>query len=1061
MARVGWKLWVCVCLLAVAGCDDGEDPAPELPDAAAPDAADPDARQPDAAGPRRCVRDDQCAAGTYCGTGAAGSQCVEGCRTAPDSCRAADRFTVCDPDSRACVPAACAGDTDCPAGTRCEAEVCVDGCRSAPDSCRPDVDGALRACDPETFECRRLVPCCEGESCSMGFDDACAGDVIAATLSCRPSPCGPPCEDDAGCLAGTYCSVDGRCIDGCRPELADECPPDTACDPDLRRCVQSACRRDRDCPDWMYCGPAGLCLTGCRVEGDNCPGETRCGPNHRCGAACVDDASCGEGAYCDALQSLCRTRCAPETHAGCGPGERCDDGRCVAGCADDPADIDGDDTPAGAPAVEWQPGAVESARFDDRVACPADADVLEVDGPRVEATLRYDTADGVLALRLVDAAGAVLAEDASSGSPKRLRLDAPRAFVVVEGLGNARPVPYRLDLRRVEAGGCFPDDRDPGDDRVDGALRVGQRPQPAFTDTVSGAACPGDADWVCFDMAAADGLEATLLPAAGCPGLEAGVYVADEARAGGEARHTLTPDGARLRFAGDPGRGLFADGEWCVRVANPGEAACEDYTLALSFQRRGQICADDLEPDDRPEDALVLDGDGPLADAGGRLPYGLGQPLLEAPRLCPGDLDLFRFTASAGDGLQAWLVADGPGADRLYVTFVDAAGAPRGSPGSATAIGAPTDPGWAVAASNGPVYVQVGGEVAEGVDYTLFVQRDRGDGTCPQDGWENVDFRDDTGLDAQRPRDIAPGRVRVEGAALCRSGGPDEDWYRVPIESTRTRVCVDADFRHDDGNIDVQVFRVPDRECRAVGGEVCCASAADCDEGLGCAGGFCRAPLVVGNSRSDDEVIDIEKTLIDVTDDLLVRVFRDPADRPMAGAPPPAYALTITRAPEDPDNCAPDWRERAAPNDNRANATPLGSARRALCDAWICDDERAVGDWYVVQVPAGTDRTAYIDFDAGEGRLLLTAIDPLRDPERIVESVQRQADVQCINLRGAGEDRTVLLQVSADFIEPGGDARVDYGLRIEPTDLRLRPRGACDELSGGVFPDIEWPRLDL
>lgn len=1053
MYRVVALCAVCVGLFA---CDDdgGSDP---LRDAMAADAEGPAPDvTPDAAPSQRCVRDDQCPSGSHCPDTSGNAVCSPGCRLDPDSCRAADRFTVCDPDSRACVAGPCAEDADCRAGSYCADGACVEGCRLDPDDCGPDPDGVPRACDPADHTCRALSPCCaDDDTCSMVFEEACDGQPITATLTCQPSPCGPDCEADEDCDDGAWCSGDGRCVAGCR-EVRGDCPSDTVCDPASRQCVRGACARNGQCPDWMYCGDAGLCRSGCRQSPDNCPEGTRCGPDRQCGSSCVDDDVCAEGEYCDS--SVCRARCVPETHAGCVGGERCDGGRCVPGCADDVADIEGDDTRDAAPSPMWIGGVVESARYGDRVACPGDADLLVMDGPRVEATLRYDEVDGVLALRILDGDGAVLAEDVGGGAPKTLRADAPRAFVEVVGVDLVRPVSYRLDLRRVPGDGCFPDDRDPGDDEARGALRVGQRPQSMFVDVLEGAACPGDVDWSCFPMAAADGLEATV---AGCAGLSAAVYTAEAALAGGAPSHTLEADGDRLRFSGDPGRGLFADGDWCVAVRNEGDGRCEDYALALSFQRLGEICADDLEPDDRPEDALVLDGDGPLADAAGRLPYGVSQRLPAEPTLCPGDVDQYRLTASAGDGLEAWLEAEGPGATGLTVDFVDALGRPHGSRGGATAPMADPNPARAVPSSDGPLYVVVGGTGGEPVDYALFVQRTRGDGSCPEDGWENVDYRDDTGSDAQRPADIQPGRIAVEGAALCLPGGADEDWYRVPIESARTRLCVDATFRHADADMNVQVFRVPEGECRAANGQSCCDVAADCDEGLGCAAGFCRAPIGEGISRTDNEFVDLDKTRMDVDDDILVRVFRDPDDRPDADDGPATYGLTITRAPEDPNRCEPDWRERAQANDNRATATALGAGREGLCDTWICDEERAAGDWFTIRVPAGSDRSVFIDFDAGEGALLLTAIDPQRDPERVVESVQRQADVQCINIRGAATERTVLLQVNADAIEPGGDRRVDYGLRVEPTDLSAFARGACDELSGGIFPDVVWPRLDL
>ncbi len=1049
-----YAVWIGLYCL---GCDGDGDSTPPPPDTAMPaaDAGPVDGRAPDAAGPRRCVRDDQCPQGSFCPDSTGDGVCEPGCRTAPDSCGAADRFTVCDPESRDCVAAPCADDGECRPGQFCDGGACSDGCRLEPDDCVA-VDGRPHACDPDDRTCRPLSVCCgAGDACSMTLDSACAGAVLAASASCRPDPCGPACESDDDCVDGTRCSADGRCVDGCR-DVQGDCPGDTVCDPDSLQCVRGACNRNAQCPDWMYCSEAGLCETGCRQSPDNCDGDARCGPDRTCGTACLDDESCDEGQYCDAGQNVCRNRCLEATHTGCVAFERCEAGRCVPGCADDPAEIDGDDDRASAPAVEWSGGAVQSARYGNRFACPADADVLAVDGPRIEATLLYDEVDGVLALRILDADGAILAEDSVGGSPKRLRIDAPRAFVEVIGVDLRGRVPYRLELRRADAGTCFPDTRDPADDRVAGAQRLGQRPQASFVDIVEGAACPGDTDWACFSMAAADGLEATV---AGCEGLSGAIYRAD--RTDDAPVHVLAADDQRLRFVADPGRGAFTDGDWCLAVRNPGDANCEAYALALAFERRGEICSDPLEPDDRLEDALRLDGGGPLADAAGRLPYGVEQTLDAGARACIGDTDRFSFEADAGDGIVAWLIADGPGADALTVDFQDADGRPRGTRGGASAPGEAPRAARVSAARDGGMYVAVGGGSEAAVAYRLVIVRTPGDGSCPEDGWENVDLRDDTGADAQSPADTEPGRVVIEGAALCHPDAADEDWYRVPIDRPRTRVCIGAAFRHAVADMTVQVFRAPTGRCGVDAAGECCEVSADCESGFGCAAGFCRAAIAEGASRTDDEFIDVDKTLMDVDDDLLVRVLRDPEDRPGVDDGPATYDLTITRAPADPDRCAPDWHERLGANDNRASATALGSGREGLCDTWICDEERAAGDWFTIRVPAGSDRTVFVEFDSSEGSLLLTAIDPLREPERIVESVERGTDVQCINVRGTDAERTVLLQINADDIEPGGDRRVDYALRVEPTDLSLFARGACDDLAGGAFPDAMWPRLDL
>lgn len=1070
--RVGATLTLVV-LLAGGGsfsCDSGGGtPAPDAPDMEpgdpGADAAPPDA---EAEAEASCLRDSDCPSGRYCaGSGAAG-RCAAGCRTEPDSCAAADRLTACDPDARACAPRSCEVDDACPADAWCDEGACALGCRLSDDACGPDLDGFPQGCSPESRTCARVVPCCDpDDACTMAVPDVCradGGDLLRLPTSCMPDPCTAICDDDADCDEDDYCSPDRRCAPGCRPGDRAACPPDTACEPGARRCQTLNCNRDADCPDWQYCG-GGLCFDGCRLDTDTCPDGARCAADHICRAGCADDVDCGDAGYCDRARGACRPACVPETHAGCTDGERCADERCVAGCADDPAEAAGDDTPRSAPSLVFaRVNGIEDTGTIDLVACPGDLDLRAVPVPRgeqIEAVLSWDRADGLLTLRLVDDAGAPVAEGVELGGDLRIRWRGAleRVYVEVGRIGDGAPVPYRLRARRVPADGCLPDARDPVDDRREGATIIGQGPRAAFSERWIGDTCADDVDWYCFPMTADDGLGITVLTEPACEGLSGRVAAegAFDDPGAGWALSVDAVDGLRrsaLRV--DPLQGAFTDGIWCLRLAS--ESDCADYDLTVAFDRRGEICTDLLEPDDQPDDATPLDGDGPLADFTGRLPAGVDLVYPAEARACRGDVDRYRVEARAGDLLQASAIAEDD-ADALLIGFADADGRPIGGAGTGRAGDGPLADGPAavvLASADGPLFVEVSSTRRATPSYRLLVRRDDADALCVGDTWEADVLRDDDGANARRLRSTEPGRFEAGGAAICAPGG-DTDWYRIDGVAPLSRVCVDAAFDHALGDLNLQVFRAPEGECRPVMGETCCP-AGDCPGELACVAGFCRTPLAEGDSLTDGEVFAVDGALLDTVSDVLVRVERAPGDQGGRSTP---YGLTVTRTAPGPGPCARDWQERSAPNDDRATATRLGAGQTELCDAWICADERETGDWYRFTVPAGQDRTAYLEFTAGDGRLLLTAVDPFPDPERLAESLDRRANVQCINLAGGEADREVLLAVTADTIAADGQGRVDYVLRIVPTDLETEPGGSCATLSGGVPPGADWPTLDL
>ena len=77
------------------------------------------------------------------------------------------------------------------------------------------------------------------------------------------------------------------------------------------------------------------------------------------------------------------------------------------------------------------------------------------------------------------------------------------------------------------------------------------------------------------------------------------------------------------------------------------------------------------------------------------------------------------------------------------------------------------------------------------------------------------------------------------------------------------------------------------------------------------------------------------------------------------------------------------------------------------------------------------------------------------------EALEVQTTAQGSNGRGGEVATSLYLAVAADAVADDGDRRVDYTLRVVPTDLEAEPRGACDRLNGGLYDYIEWPTATL
>lgn len=932
------------------------------------------------------------------------------------------------------APPPCGADTDCEALAYCREGTCTAGCRVEPDNCRSTPAGLPQTCDPDARTCS------PGPEVETG------------------------CEDDAECAAGRYCGAEGRCLAGCRAQGAD-CGPFDRCDAATHTCQASPCAADAECPEGTFCdADAGGCAPGCRAE--TCPAGQHCDASHQCRAACAGDDDCTGQDYCDADLGSCRVPCAMPGHAGCLAEEVCDPAshRCAPGCRDDAGELGaGNDTPESAAALPVaadanRPG-VYSGSAAGRFLCPGDPDWFQVSFPepsRAEVTVSWDTTPGDLTLTVTDTAGTPLAQ-ATGTSPLSVRTSAlgvaPAAAELLVGLSGAQlagPAGYALNVRTAASEtGCFPDASDPLDDRPAGGRAAGQRPEDRFVERFTGNACRGDTDWICFDMEANDGLLATLVTPPSCAPLDLALHAQRAAAAdpGVEPVAAAVPleGGPGVRLEVTPESGLLANERYCLSVAAPEAAAdtqCEDWALTLEIIRSGVRCADPAEPNGTLGEARPLDAEGPLAGPDGRLPLAVPLEHPEALRLCPGDVDLFRLQADAGDILRAWIEGEAE-LGVAEVALLDPTGRQRGDEGAVTPPGAAAPlAALAVVQAPGPWYVRVRGDAVGGGAYRLFVRRDRPGAGCGADFQEPV-ARNDAPPDAALlvgPRDD---RWSVTNGRLCspQAGATDEDWYRFEIPAPGHRLCVDTTFVQREGNIDLELYRADEA------GEGCRESA-DCETGQ-CIAGRCAPAVGAARTQHDGEMLSFGTGETEAGDYFL-RVFS-------ADMEENAYDLAVTLVPPAPA-CGPDFRERDRANDAPEQATPLGAGRAHVCDAWICHDERQVGDWYSIFVPPGEDRTVHLGFDGlSDGTLALTLLDPANPDAGEVFVAEANTLAQCLNVRGGPEGAELRVGVTAVRVSDDGDARVDYTLQVAPTNLGREARGACEALSGGLYGHIPWP----
>ncbi len=169
------------------------------------------------------------------------------------------------------------------------------------------------------------------------------------------------------------------------------------------------------------------------------------------------------------------------------------------------------------------------------------------------------------------------------------------------------------------------------------------------------------------------------------------------------------------------------------------------------------------------------------------------------------------------------------------------------------------------------------------------------------------------------------------------------------------------------------------------------------------------------------------------------------------------YTLDITLLPAEAP-CLPDVYEGQAGNDRPNQSAPLSVPAR-FGDAWVCTAERQAGDWYRLGL-TDRDLTVHITYTRADALMTLSAnTERNGNIDAYEESVEVQSSVQCINVEATGNPTDVFVNVKAETIFSDGDDRADYVMQVVETDLDAAPRGACDELSNGLFDFIEWPTL--
>ncbi len=231
----------------------------------------------------------------------------------------------CDPGTAPCDEAAgetcneeadrcdvCADAADCDDMDDCTTDACTDGqCSNTAieGCCNDDADcDDGDACTDDTC----VDSACVNTERDCDDGDACTTDTCDDVTGCANTPIECPVDQECvdGACVGIACTVDGDCDDG------DACTENT--------CADGFCATtDTDCDDGDAC-TTDTCdaATGCVNTPIECPDGQSC-VNGACVDACVDDADCDDGLFCNGAEVCVDNACVAGTDP-CG-GLDCDE----------------------------------------------------------------------------------------------------------------------------------------------------------------------------------------------------------------------------------------------------------------------------------------------------------------------------------------------------------------------------------------------------------------------------------------------------------------------------------------------------------------------------------------------------------------------------------------------------------------------------------------------------------------------------------------------------------------------------------------------------------------
>ncbi|MCB9547110.1 MAG: hypothetical protein H6706_14855 [Myxococcales bacterium] len=674
----------------------------------------------------------------------------------------------------------------------------------------------------------------QGPDAAVACDPACAGNQICEAGACAENPGG--CGDDVDCIGASRICVESACADGCA--VPDDCAQDAAGPLCVAgRCGQ--CRGDDDCPgastcrdracvppdrctSSLECGGAFVCDDGectggfsCNVEDFACPDGYDCGDDGQCrplagGQNCESSDQCPVGEVCRASRPRYCGAC--QTDEDCPGAQTCEAGAQGNRCAD-AAECAGDDDCVGNRICEAGTCTQPSCNDDDfagngtqETAAPLPGDqvyrgLVSCETDWFQVNLPANTVATIVMRQRDREADLTLVAFASNGTELgRSATNRLTEAVVVGPFGSERPVlievfqvdalavaAYDLEISFAERGSFCPDDpfeAGAGDD-TEASARYVRGPNDVAFAPVAGRACPGDADWVCFDLQNRER-----------------VTISAQVNGGGALLGELFRDGESLaegRWTSDEREDIAniqgARGTYCLRLSAEGDAV--GYSLEL------QAVSPEVLTLCRSAEPVRLSADGTGTDNGQLEDTDVMSPSCAAARADGGEA-VYTVDVAAPSLLVARATGLGRG------TLGDPVISLRGSCESAnselacsTGVREPADPGLA---SPNPAELRA---AVEPGTYTLvvdgFAAGDRPDFRLDVEARRLAARPGNDGCDEPRALDFdAAGSARVsvnldqarDDVAGCLGAGAPDATFLLSLDRP-SRVRVDAAAQGD------------------------------------------------------------------------------------------------------------------------------------------------------------------------------------------------------------------------------------------------------------------------